>query len=93
MAAKDRTTLIEASKPGRSKMISSLAAIVDSVEEGRFFGRKVPASALLAAARKIASRQGLPSRSRGGVAAKGVRLYFVSPEEGEETQAATLGTT
>ncbi|GEM_PF-205923 len=60
MSTNDRTALTEAKKSRSSKVIRSLAAIVDSVEEGWFFGRKVATSVLLSAAREMASRQGLP---------------------------------
>lgn len=38
----------------------SLAALVDSIEQKRCSGQKIPARKVLAAAREIASRQGLP---------------------------------
>ncbi|MCX6844742.1 MAG: hypothetical protein NTX53_20965 [candidate division WOR-3 bacterium] len=53
-------------------MTRSLAAIVDRIEENRFFGREVPASVLLSAAREIVSRQGLPGSYAGMFAPTGL---------------------
>lgn len=78
-------------------MIRSLAAIVDSVEENRFFGRKVPASALLAAAREIASRHGLPGSYAGMFAPtgldfrRGIRVFTGEPMRSRAGVAHILG--
>ena len=45
--------------------MNSLAALVDRIEQKRYFGQKIPARELLAAERKIASRQGLPGSYAG----------------------------
>ena len=45
--------------------MNSLAALVDRVEQKRYFGPRIPARELLAAERQIASRQGLPGSYAG----------------------------
>jgi len=45
--------------------LNSLAALVDRVEQKRYFGPRIPARELLAAERQIASRQGLPGSYAG----------------------------
>ena len=78
-------------------MIRSLAAIVDSVEESRFFGPKVPASALLTAAREIASRQGLPGSYARMFAPtvldfrRGIRVFTGEPVRSGAATAHILG--
>jgi hypothetical protein len=55
-------------------IIRSLAAIVDGIEEKRFFGRAMPNRELVATARQIASRQGLPGSYAGMFAPTGLDL-------------------
>jgi len=45
--------------------VNSLAALADRVEQRRYFGLRITARELLAAERKIASRQGLPGSYAG----------------------------
>ena len=45
--------------------MNSLAVLVDSLEQKRYFGQRIPAREVLAAERKIASRQGLPGSYAG----------------------------
>ena len=45
--------------------MNSLAVLVDSIEQKRYFGQRIPARELLAAERKIASRQGLSASYAG----------------------------
>jgi hypothetical protein len=45
--------------------VNSLAVLVDSIEQKRYFGQEIPARELLAAARLIASRQGMPGSYAG----------------------------
>ena len=52
--------------------MNSLAALVDRVEQKRYFGQKIPARELLATAREIASRQGLPGSYAGMFAPTGL---------------------
>lgn len=75
----------------------SLAAVVDQIEESRFFHRKVPARALLTAAREIASRQGLPGSYAGMFAPtgldhqRGIRVFTGEPMRSGAGVAHILG--
>ena len=61
--------------------MNSLAALVDSIEQKRYFGQKIPARELITAERKIASRQGLPGSYAGMFAPtrfdfrRGIRVF------------------
>jgi hypothetical protein len=61
--------------------VNSLAVLVDGIEQKRYFGEKIPARELLAAAREIASRQGLPDSYAGMFAPtrhdfrRGIRVF------------------
>jgi hypothetical protein len=61
--------------------VNSLAALVDSIEQKRYFGQEIPAREVLAAAREIASRQGLPDSYAGMFAPtrhdfqRGIRVF------------------
>lgn len=61
--------------------MNSLAALVDSIEQKLYFRQRIPARELLAAAREIASRQGLPGSYAGMFAPtkldlrRGIRVF------------------
>ena len=61
--------------------MNSLATLVDSIEQRRFIGQRIPARELLAAAREIASRQSLPGSYAGMFAPtrfdfrRGIRVF------------------
>jgi hypothetical protein len=77
--------------------VNSLAALVDSIEQKRYFGQKIPARELLAAARKIASRQGLPGSYAGMFAPtrlefrRGIRVFTGEPVPSGAATAHILG--
>jgi hypothetical protein len=77
--------------------MNSLAVLVDSIEQKRYFGQKIPARELLTAAREIASRQGLP-RSYAGMFAptrldfqRGIRVFTGEPVRSGAATAHILG--
>jgi hypothetical protein len=65
--------------------VNSLATLVDSIEQKRYFGQRIPAREILAAAREIASRQGLPGSYAGMFAPtkpdfrRGIRVFTGEP--------------
>jgi hypothetical protein len=77
--------------------MNSLAALVDSVEQKRYFGQRIPARELLAAAREIASRQGLPDSYAGMFAPtrldfrRGIRVFTGEPVRSGAATAHILG--
>ncbi len=77
--------------------MNSLASVVDRVEQRRYFGQKTPARELLAAAREIASRQGLPGSYAGMFAPtpldfrRGMRVFTGEPVRSKAATAHILG--
>jgi len=77
--------------------VNSLAALVDSIEQKRYFGQKIPARELLAATREIASRQGLPGSYAGMFAPtrldfrRGIRVFTGEPVRSGAATAHILG--
>ena len=77
--------------------MNSLAALVDRVEQKRYFGQKIPAREILAAAREIASRQGLPNSYAGMFAPtrldfrRGIRVFTGAPVRSGAATAHILG--
>ena len=77
--------------------MNSLAALVDRVEQKRYFGPRIPARELLAAERKIASRQGLPGSYAGMFAPtsldfrRGIRVFTGEPVRSGAATAHILG--
>lgn len=77
--------------------MNSLAALVDSIEQKRYFGQKTPTRELLGAARKIASRQGLPGSYAGMFAPtrldfrRGIRVFTGEPVRSGAATAHILG--
>jgi hypothetical protein len=61
--------------------VNSLATLVDNIEQKRYFGQRIPAREILAAAREIAPRQGLPGSYAGMFAPtkpdfrRGIRVF------------------
>jgi hypothetical protein len=70
---------------------------VDSVEQKRYFGQRIPARQLLAATREIASRQGLPGSYAGMFAPtrldfrRGIRVFTGEPVRSGAATAHILG--
>jgi hypothetical protein len=77
--------------------MNSLAALVDSIEQKRYFGQRIPARELLAAAREIASRQGLTGSYAGMFAPteldfrRGIRVFTGEPVRSGLATAHILG--
>ena len=77
--------------------MNSLAALVDRVEQKRYFGQRIPASELRAAAREIASRQGLPGSYAGMFAPteldfrREIRVFTGEPVRSGAATAHILG--
>ena len=77
--------------------MNSLAVLVDGIEQKRYFGEKIPARELLAAERKIASRQGLPGSYAGMFAPtrldfrRGIRVFTGEPVRSGAATAHILG--
>lgn len=77
--------------------MNSLAALVDRIEQQRYFGQRIPASELRAAARDIASRQGLPGSYAGMFAPtkldfrRGFRVFTGEPVRSGAATAHILG--
>jgi len=77
--------------------VNSLAALVDRIEQKRYFGQKTPARELLGAAREIASRQGLPGSYAGMFAPtrldfrRGIRVFTGEPVRSGAATAHILG--
>ena len=77
--------------------MNSLAVLVDSIEQKRYFGQKIPARELLAAARGIASRQGMPGSYAGMFAPtsldfrRGIRVFTGEPVRSGAATAHILG--
>jgi len=77
--------------------VNSLAVLVDSIEQKRYFGQRIPARELLAAAREIASRQGLPDSYAGMFAPtkldfrRGIRVFTGEPVRSGLATAHILG--
>lgn len=78
-------------------MVNSLATLVDSIEQKRYFGQKIPARELRTAAREIASRQGLPGSYAGMFAPtqldfrRGIRVFTGEPVRSGAATAHILG--
>jgi len=81
----------------KGTVVNSLAALVDRIEQKRYFGRKTPARELLGAAREIASRQGLPGSYAGMFAPtrldfrRGIRVFTGEPVRSGAATAHILG--
>jgi hypothetical protein len=77
--------------------VNSLAALVDRIEQKRYFGQRIPTRELLAAAREIASRQGLPGSYAGMFAPtrldfrRGIRVFTGEPVRSGAATAHILG--
>ncbi len=77
--------------------MNSLAALVDRIEQKRYFGRRIPTRELRAAARDIASRQGLPGSYAGMFAPtrldfrRGIRVFTGEPVRSGAATAHILG--
>ena len=77
--------------------MNSLAALVDSIEQKRYFGQRIPARELIIAAREIASRQGLPGSYAGMFAPttldfrRGIRVFTGEPVRSGLATAHILG--
>jgi hypothetical protein len=77
--------------------VNSLAALVDRIEQKRYFGQSIPAREVLAAAREIASRQGLPGSYAGMFAPtkldfrRGIRVFTGEPVRSGAATAHILG--
>jgi hypothetical protein len=77
--------------------LNSLAALMDSIEQKQYFGQQIPARELLAAAREIASRQGLPGSYSGMFAPtrldfrRGIRVFTGEPVRSGLATAHILG--
>lgn len=77
--------------------MNSLAVLVDSIEQKRYFGQRIPARELHAAAREIASRQGLPGSYAGMFAPtrldfrRGIRVFTGEPVRSGAATAHILG--
>ena len=77
--------------------MNSLAVLVDSIEQKRYFGQRIPSRDVLAAARAIASRQGLPGSYAGMFAPtrldyrRGIRVFTGEPVRSGAATAHILG--
>ncbi len=77
--------------------MNSLAALVDSIEQKRYSGQRIPAGRALAAAREIASRQGLPGSYAGMFAPtkldfrREIRVFTGEPVRSGAATAHILG--
>jgi hypothetical protein len=77
--------------------MNSLASLVDSLEERRYFGKSTPHVELLAAEREIASRQGLSGSYAGMFAPtqldfrRGIRVFTGEPVRSRAAIAHILG--
>ncbi len=77
--------------------MNSLAAVVDRLEEKRYFGLRIPSVDLTVAARQIASRQGLPGSYAGMFAPtaldfrRGMRVFTGEPVRSGAATAHILG--
>jgi hypothetical protein len=77
--------------------MNSLASLVDSLEDRRYFGRSIPPVELLAAGRGIATRQGLPGSYAGMFAPteldfrRGIRVFTGEPVSSRAAVAHVLG--
>ena len=77
--------------------MNSLATLADSIEQRRYFGQRIPARELVAAAREIASRQGLPGSYAGMFAPtrldfrRGIRVFTGEPVRSGAATAHILG--
>ena len=77
--------------------MNSLGTLVDSIEQKRYFGQRIPARELLAKAREIASRQGLPDSYAGMFAPtkldfrRGIRVFTGEPVRSGAATAHVLG--
>jgi hypothetical protein len=77
--------------------MNSLAALVDRIEQKRYFGQSIPARELLAAARAMASRQGLSGSYAGMFAPtrldfkQGIRVFTGEPVRSGAATAHILG--
>jgi hypothetical protein len=77
--------------------MNSLAALVDRLEQKRYFGQSIPVRELLASAQEIASRQGLPDSYAGMFAPtrldfrRGIRVFTGEPVRSGAATAHILG--